>query len=485
MIRKFNPPLVINPNKDLFRWKVDAYPAFIYAVCCDMTKSPYGWPQSEGFFIGHDFYWYDNWSDIWSHGDKYIAKYLKNSHGALPAGRYRKYNTAFKILRRQVAAVARLNFRGLSLSELRRAWFGFLKVYSHFWFVVTDIEVLSYAASHRLEQLITRGKIPLNPEEISQLSAFPQRSYILEEEYELLKIAFFLKTAGRAVALRRHARKFSWILNGYHGVRRADENFFRKRLQKLLRDKKSLEHYYHLKHYYRETNKRFSAVVKKYKLDREIVKYARLAQQASFIQDRRKALSWLATDYIVELYRVLAKFLGISLEQSLYILWDEFDRALGDKKKLLIEIAKRQRSCRLRIMGDRTTISTADVGQIFSVFEKEYTKASNREIKGTVAYAGQVTGRVQIVANGRQINSFKPGRILVALMTSPDYILAMKRAKAIVTDDGGLTCHAAIVARELKKPCIVGTRNATRLLHDGDLVEVDANQGKVKIIKGK
>jgi pyruvate,water dikinase len=59
----------------------------------------------------------------------------------------------------------------------------------------------------------------------------------------------------------------------------------------------------------------------------------------------------------------------------------------------------------------------------------------------------------------------------------------MQKAAAFVTDEGGLTCHAAIVAREMKKPCIIGTKIATKVLKDGDMVEVDANKGIVKILK--
>jgi len=75
------------------------------------------------------------------------------------------------------------------------------------------------------------------------------------------------------------------------------------------------------------------------------------------------------------------------------------------------------------------------------------------------------------------------GDILVTEMTSPDMVPAMKKSAAIITDVGGLLCHAAIVSRELKKPCIIGTKNATKILKDGDLVEVDANQGIVRIIE--
>jgi len=68
-------------------------------------------------------------------------------------------------------------------------------------------------------------------------------------------------------------------------------------------------------------------------------------------------------------------------------------------------------------------------------------------------------------------------------MTNPQIVPFLKNASAIVADEGGLTCHAAIISRELKIPCIVGTGNGTRLIKKGDLIEVDANKGEVKIIK--
>ncbi|HLC48700.1 MAG TPA: PEP-utilizing enzyme, partial [Candidatus Norongarragalinales archaeon] len=75
------------------------------------------------------------------------------------------------------------------------------------------------------------------------------------------------------------------------------------------------------------------------------------------------------------------------------------------------------------------------------------------------------------------------GDILVAQATNPDVVPAMKKAAAIVTNTGGITCHAAIVSRELGIPCIVGTKIATDVLKDGMVVEVDATKGIVKILK--
>ena len=74
------------------------------------------------------------------------------------------------------------------------------------------------------------------------------------------------------------------------------------------------------------------------------------------------------------------------------------------------------------------------------------------------------------------------GDILVTGMTLPDYIPSMKKAAAIITNEGGITCHAAIVSRELGKPCIIGTKNATTIIKDGDMIEVRANHGTVRIL---
>ena len=105
----------------------------------------------------------------------------------------------------------------------------------------------------------------------------------------------------------------------------------------------------------------------------------------------------------------------------------------------------------------------------------------NSEIVGQVAFPGKkVIGKVKVIVNSTEITSFKKGCILVTPMTSPEYLSAIKQAKAVITDEGGITCHAAIVARELKKPCIIGTKIATKFLKDGDLVEVDANKGTIR-----
>ncbi len=100
-------------------------------------------------------------------------------------------------------------------------------------------------------------------------------------------------------------------------------------------------------------------------------------------------------------------------------------------------------------------------------------------LQGLAASPGVASGSARIVFDPKEIYRVKEGDILVTKMTTPDFVPAMKRAKAIVTDEGGLTCHAAIVSRELGVPCVVGTREATTLIKEGDPVSVDAIRGIV------
>jgi len=109
-------------------------------------------------------------------------------------------------------------------------------------------------------------------------------------------------------------------------------------------------------------------------------------------------------------------------------------------------------------------------------------KVTDQTIKGTVAFVGKVEGTVKVVKRIEDLKKVNKGDILVAQMTFPSYIVAMNRAAAFVTDEGGITCHAAIIAREIKKPCVIGTKIATKVLKDGDLVEVDAERGVVEKI---
>ena len=124
-------------------------------------------------------------------------------------------------------------------------------------------------------------------------------------------------------------------------------------------------------------------------------------------------------------------------------------------------------------------------GRTATTMHKDLMNAKEEETKdvqGCCASGGKVIGAAFVALTVDAANKIAPGQILVTGMTTPDFLPAMKRAAAIVTDEGGITCHAAIVSRELGIPCIVGTKCATKRFHSGDIIEVAADHGVIRLV---
>lgn len=118
------------------------------------------------------------------------------------------------------------------------------------------------------------------------------------------------------------------------------------------------------------------------------------------------------------------------------------------------------------------------------IFKYPKGKIHNNTLSGKIAYGeGLRRGRVRVLFKKNDVHLLQKGEVLVAPMTTPDFTTAMKRAAAVVTDEGGITCHAAVVAREMKIFCLTGTHTATSFLKDGDLVEVNADEGIVRVLE--
>ena len=115
-------------------------------------------------------------------------------------------------------------------------------------------------------------------------------------------------------------------------------------------------------------------------------------------------------------------------------------------------------------------------------FVKEKMQNAN-VISGTSVNGGIVKGKAKIIKTMKDLDKIHTGDILIADMTSPDYVTVFNKVAAFVTDEGGLTCHAAIVSKEFNVPCIVGTQFATQILKDNTFIEVDANNGIITILQ--
>jgi phosphohistidine swiveling domain-containing protein len=181
------------------------------------------------------------------------------------------------------------------------------------------------------------------------------------------------------------------------------------------------------------------------------------------------------------LFQEIARRFDVSLDVILHMTKDELRASLQGGRLSVSEAMLEKRIADSLIIcedGVKTIVTDPDF-----LSEADRCLEGEREetITGLVAFRGRGRGRSRVILSSHDFGKFRKGDVLVASATRPEFVPLMKQAVAVVTDEGGMLSHAAIVSRELKIPCIVGTKNATRVLNDGDEVEVDAETGAVRI----
>jgi len=133
------------------------------------------------------------------------------------------------------------------------------------------------------------------------------------------------------------------------------------------------------------------------------------------------------------------------------------------------------------VFGKESIELQEEIAKIYKISEEKI-DVKNNIIFGSIANKGKVTGIARILKSYNDIYNVKKGDIIVATMTTPDYVSAMEKASGFITDEGGITCHAAIISREFNVPCIVVTVDAIKKIKDGQKIELDAYTGKIYIL---
>jgi len=197
-------------------------------------------------------------------------------------------------------------------------------------------------------------------------------------------------------------------------------------------------------------------------------RFVRLYQAILYLKDKRDDYRRESFFFAYPFMVALAKKNDISVDDLKYLLPNELASTVNLAERKTAYIAE---------LTDHLEITTENAREHFMIVPK-----GNTEVQGIVGAKGHVRGTVYRITSVNDVPSFQEGSILVAITTDPNYITAMQKAIAFVTDEGGIACHAAIVARELGVPCIVGTGNASNVFKTGDMIEVDAENGVVRKI---
>lgn len=229
----------------------------------------------------------------------------------------------------------------------------------------------------------------------------------------------------------------------------------------------------------------YGQLMKKIKFTAEEKNIINIAKRLAYLKDLKDDFRRQGIFYARPLFEQIAYRIGGSINDVSYLLQEEIEGLLKENKQFSkITINERKKGFIIYYNSAKKIKcrSGNDIDIIIKKFGLALEKEFVKEIKGTPASTGIIRGVATIVNRVSDLKNVKEGDVLVSITTHPDYVPAMQKASAIVTNEGGITCHAAIVSRELKKPCIVGTKIATKVLKDGDLVEVDADKGVVEIL---
>jgi len=285
--------------------------------------------------------------------------------------------------------------------------------------------------------------------------------------------------------LSSHAKKYCWVYYVYSGPAYTEQEFMEFISDYARRSVDPLRELEEKKRKREENEGKKRKYLEELKPDEFNAEILRLTPLVVWAKPRRKDYQSKSYYHAEKLMREIARRLSITLDQARSAPIEMLENALENGGKVneskLREIKRIHACIPTDIYGTMILIGNEASEFVLEQVEEKAGASEAAEIKGTCASGGTpVRGTVKIINSPDQLGKMNYGDVLVSVATTPSIVTAMKKAAAIVTDQGGLTCHAAIVSRELGVPCVVGTKIATASLKDGDLVEVDAMKGIVR-----
>lgn len=370
------------------------------------------------------------------------------------------------------------------------------------WYESIFLDGFDAAGEQLLQEALQRAKrTDIPSSELDLLATPPEPSLLQQERLRLLAFAEKIVRSGpecsmvrRGASYRTCCARFPWIRseaeqcsalyfwthNDYADITdRTPSDFFALARRLVIRTP-VLHEERRMRAALRALAARKRAVIRERKIPPSVVAVAALLSLLGNFRDLRKSVSQMANVSIRTIVEALHHCTGIPvaiLEELFY--WEILNGTYRNKRTLAIA-QQRQEGTFYVLHAPRTyDVWNGRAGRkLFSIVKESVKKTSARS--GRTAFPGHVRGTVRLVMTKKDFAKVRPGDILVAPNTRPEFVPVMRIAGAIVTEEGGVTSHAAIVSRELHVPCIVGMQAATSLFHDGDLVSVDAGKGTVE-----
>jgi len=437
-------------------------------------------PVKTLFFVADNYvHWYWNDNDLTFIREEFFKRLEKDKHylkklQAAWQEKIKKFETV-------IAKIERTDLTKLSDQALIQSYSDFYKAYTaEFKYFMVLGDAISMPADR---YLVPEFKKILGADFLEVFPKLLTTKYLsfIEEEAGARKklLADFISQGKIAPAkLARHATRFFYISNNYaRGVKLSAADFLelirKDSKNKLVAAPTALAKSLALK----------QKLIKKYQLAARPKMFLYVMDELFKIQDTRKKYVLISNFYQFEFLKEISRRTRLPFKLLQYSIFPEIADLLAGKIPAAVLAARAAGCACLHTAKGFTLVTGQEYQKLFNYFQTGC--ESQKELKGLVASLGKARGQVKKILKIHDMANMEKGDILVSSMTRPEMVPVMKLAAAIITDEGGVTSHAAIISRELKIPCIIGVKIATQVLQDGDEVEVDANQGVIRILKRK
>lgn len=469
---------MIDPSRRLWKWGPIDGQVFYVDLCIDQfvrCKEVLGFSWSDAMIFVHKgkVFFASDYEDLFDCGEEMFREFFLNEEKKNSV--YGRWSRVKDEIVQFVDRTTEESLRAMSDAELLDSRKSFSALIEDFWTYGMIPEIANFGGERLLRQAIEEAYPGQVVELMEVLSAPEELSFFQIEELELLELALENKP------LDAHQQKYSWIRNGYGEVLVAEKEWFEERAKGFSREQ-ATEQIDKIKSFSDAVKEKKRVAAAEFGLSNEILMLANLLSFGIWWQDYRKKFVFIG----LRAHMLFAKEIGRRRQIPFtdLLLYGEDDmRRLFETGEGVANIQERAEGHVHYYRADENTgfhLYGLEAQELAKKYAEVEFDVAAKEIAGTVVSKGKARGRVRLLAGARHFDLFREGEVLVTSMTSPEFIVAMRKAAAIVTDEGGITCHAAIVSRELGTPCVVGTGVATRVLRDGDLVEVDADNGVVR-----
>jgi phosphohistidine swiveling domain-containing protein len=347
---------------------------------------------------------------------------------------------------------------------------------------------MAYRICHRIDLQVEKKleKLGKSKEEITEflrvLSIPLKPNYVILEKMDLLKIAIeknnisnkeLNKKLEEHTAKYRHMPLFDFDHNPY------TKEYCTKKLEFIENPKEELRLIHES---FIKRNEEFDKLIKQINFDNDLRNLLVMLKRAIFFRDYADTIRQKMNFHLRNFYIYIGLKIGLNLDEIVLLTDEEIYNHIKNGIKFSSnELARRKKAFLLTQIGDRIFILSGDEAKKEVERLNLYSKLKKVNIlHGLVAFPGNIEGKSKVIYTNKDLYKIEEGDIIVTTMTRQDFVPYFGKIRALITEEGGITCHAAIIARELGIPCIVGVDNATKLIEDNNVVRLSGT--KIEIL---